>query len=331
MTADLRPRLIDTHGRAIDYLRLSVTDRCNLRCSYCMPEEGLPLVSKMDLLTDDDIVFLARIAIEQGIRKIRITGGEPLLRPGLTDLLGRIGSLAGLDRLVLTTNGSRLEPLAAELKAVGLQGVNISIDSLRADRFRRISRDGHLDACRDGIVAALAAGLDVKLNVVLMRGVNDDEIVNFVRFALGLPAAVRFIEHMPTGGRNAPFDLTVPSREVLQIIERDFELVPLMEPYQAGPSRNYRIGRSEGIVGVISPLSHRFCGLCNRLRVTATGLIRSCLFGEMETDLRPCLVARDETALADALRRSVLSKPASHQLDNGQFVPDLVYMSRLGG
>jgi GTP 3',8-cyclase len=331
MNSSAQARLIDTHGRAIDYLRLSVTDRCNLRCSYCMPEEGLPVVAKKDLLSDDDLLFLSRTAVSQGIRKIRITGGEPLLRPGLADLLGRISALDGLDKLVLTTNGSRLETLAGPLKDAGVQGVNISIDSLRADRFHEISRDGHLDACRDGIVAAMAVGLDVKLNVVVMRGVNDDEILNFVRFGLGLPAPVRFIEHMPTAGRTSPFNLTIPSSEVLETIGREFDLIPLLGSSQAGPSRNYRVGRSAGIVGVISPLSHRFCALCNRLRVTANGLIRSCLFQDQDTDLRPSLEARNEEELAEALRRAVLLKPASHHMGEGQHIPDLVFMSRMGG
>ena len=251
--------------------------------------------------------------------------------PNLVGLLTRITTIDGLEKLVLTTNGSRLETLAGPLKDAGVMGVNISIDSLRPDRFKEISRDGNLDSCRDGIIAAMAAGLEVKLNVVLMKGVNDDEILNFVRFALGLPAPVRFIEHMPTGGRTSPFNLTVPSSEVLEIIGREFELIPLMEPNQAGPSRNYRVGRSEAIVGVISPLSHRFCGLCNRIRVTATGLIRSCLFHDQEIDLRPFLTAQNEDELVKALRQAVLSKPASHQLGNGQYIPDLVFMSRMGG
>ena len=327
--------LVDGFSRRISYLRLSVTDRCNLRCSYCMPADGTPLLDRTEILSRSELVLLAKVALEVGIRKIRITGGEPLLRPDILELLQQVGSLPGLERLVLTTNGLRLQELAPVIKQAGVDGVNISIDSLRPQRFAQITRGGRLDQCRAGIEAALTAGLRVKLNVVIMAGVNDDEILDFVELGRSHPLAVRFIEYMPTRREQDDSQLTVPSEKVLEIIARHHELLPLGGELHAGPARRFRVAGWPGRVGVISPVSCQFCQDCNRIRVTSSGLARSCLFHEVGLDLGPWLKKKDAEGLARALRQVVTIKPEAHNLEKaGQ--PDAdgpgpVFMSRLGG
>lgn len=326
--------LVDGYLRKVSYLRLSVTDRCNLRCSYCVPAAGLPLAPRADLLAFDELVTVARSAVELGIRKIRITGGEPLLRPDIVELMEILGALPGLERLMVTTNGVRLAPLAGPLRAAGVHGVNISIDSLDADRYESITRGGRLADCLAGIDSALGAGLATKLNMVVMRDVNDDEVSAFVDLARRRDLTVRFIEYMPTKGREADRDLTVPTEDLLARIGRSHDLSP-MPPQKnlahAGPARMFALAGGSGRVGFISPVTCKFCLDCNRIRVTATGLARGCLFHDNGVDLKPWLRRSDLVGLQQALRRTVADKPRNHCIDQRPDDDHRIAMSQLGG
>lgn len=327
------PVLLDRRLRRINYLRLSVTDRCNLRCLYCMPAEGLPLFEKAELLSSRELLTIARTAVGLGIRKIRVTGGEPLLRQDILFLLESMGRLPHLERLVLTTNGLRLADVADDLVRCRVSGVNISIDSLQEDKFQAITRGGRLASCLSGIDAALTAGLNTKLNVVVMRGVNDDEILDFVALSRERQLAVRFIEYMPTRARGDGADLTLPTHQLLDRIRRHYPLTAADaedELRLAGPARNFHIPEHAGRIGVISPVSCRFCQDCNRIRVTPTGLARGCLFHEDGLDLRPYLRRGDDLGLARALLAVVQDKPEGHELGGDQHLGQ-VPMSRLGG
>jgi GTP 3',8-cyclase len=325
--------LKDSHQRRINYLRLSVTDRCNLKCSYCMPAEGLPIVSRDELLTSEEIMCIARVAVQLGIRKIRVTGGEPMVRPDILELLRELGSLPELELLVLTTNGLRLGKMAADLADAGVSGANISIDSLEPDRYRDITRGGDLKKCLEGIDASINAGLRTKINVVVMAGVNDHEASAFVDFVRTRPVTVRFIEYMPTRGRDKGPSLTVPTSELLDRLNQYAPLEPIERSgglTMAGPARNFRVPGALGSVGVISPVSCHFCEDCNRIRVTSTGLARGCLFHETGLDLKPWLRAGDEEGLARAMTQVVDDKPEKHQLDEDEG-PDPIQMSQIGG
>lgn len=327
--------LVDGYSRRISYLRLSVTDRCNLRCGYCLPAAGIPLLPAAKLLSRRELILLARVALETGIKKIRITGGEPLLREDILELLEEVGALPGLERLVLTTNGFKLDELAEPLKKAGVHGLNLSIDSLRPERYQQITRGGTLQQCRAGLDAALMAGIQVKLNVVLMSGVNSDEILDFVNLARELGVEVRFIEYMPTRGEQSADHLVVPSGQVLDTIAAGHELEPMTADSHAGPARRFRVGHPPATVGVISPMTCHFCQDCNRIRVTASGLARSCLFHEAGLDLRPWLQSNDARGLAAALAEVVSIKPEGHELEQRPWQSDNilgpVFMSRLGG
>lgn len=327
--------LTDRFGRRISYLRLSVTDRCDLRCTYCQPAGGLSCLAREDLLDRRELVLLCRVLTGMGVRKIRLTGGEPLVRPDVVDLVREIRPLAGLEQLVMTTNGTHLEELASDLRLAGLDRVNISIDSLRPDRYRRITRGGDLARCRAGIEAALAAGFPVKLNVVVMAGVNEDEIPAFAALARELPVEVRFIEYMPTGGDLAGADLLVPAGRVLELLAAGADLQEAVPEVHGGPARVFRVSGWPGSVGVISPVSNRFCADCNRIRVTASGLARGCLFREAGLDLKPWLAGNDAEGLSRAIEQVVALKPAAHGLDRTGRVageePGTVFMSRMGG
>jgi len=324
--------LKDSQQRRVNYLRLSVTDRCNLRCTYCMPAEGLPVFERDELLSHSEIMTIAQTAVQLGIRKIRVTGGEPLIRPDIMELLQELGALPDLERLVLTTNALRLDTLAVRLREAGVSGTNISIDSLNPELFREITRGGDLHRCLAGIEAAIDAGLRTKINVVVMAGVNDHEAPAFVDFARTRKVAVRFIEYMPTKGRDPSRNLTVPTAD---LIEKLLEVTPL-EPIErpgglnmAGPARNFRIPGAKGTVGVISPVSCNFCDDCNRIRITATGLARGCLFHNTGLDLKPWLRSGDKNGLMEAMRQVVLDKPTGHHMDDDGHEP--FDMSRLGG
>jgi cyclic pyranopterin phosphate synthase len=329
------PVLRDRRHRRIDVLRLSVTDRCNLRCRYCLPAAGSRLAPPAAVLDDRQLLMVAEAAVALGIRKIRVTGGEPLVRPGIAGLVGRLAPLPGLEHLALTSNGLRLADLASTLAAAGLRSVNVSCDSLRPERFAAITRGGELDRCLAGIAAARAAGLEVKINVVVMRGVNDDELLDFAALAQELAVPVRFIEFMPTRGR-ADGRQVLPSREVLARLAAAHSLTALPrdpDDRLAGPARYWRLGEGPGTVGVIAPVSHRFCRACNRIRVSAGGQVHGCLFRDEPAELLPWLRAGDREGLARALADAAWSKPDRHDLaaDGTRPGGETVPMARLGG
>ena len=321
--------LIDTHGRRINYLRLSVTDRCNLRCTYCMPPEGVPKLGHGDLLSYEELHRVARAAVDLGIRKIRVTGGEPLVRKGLVGFLERLAALPGLKELVLTTNGLLLEELALPLRRAGVQRLNISLDSLQPETFARVTRGGDLQRVLAGIAAAEAAGFPpVKLNMVVMRGVNDHELADFAALTLDRPWTVRFIEYMPAIREQGWERLAVSGAEILARIGVRYPLLPAVTTEMAGPARNFRISGARGAIGIITPVSGHFCDACNRIRVTAAGMARGCLFSGNGIDLKPLLTAGDE-ALREALAGVILRKPGGHRLSEGE--GEAFAMSGVGG
>jgi cyclic pyranopterin phosphate synthase len=323
--------MIDTYGRKINYLRLSVTDRCNLRCRYCMPEDGIPLLPQGGILTYEELFLVARTAVSLGIEKIRVTGGEPLIRKGILDFLSRLAGIPGLRQLVLTTNGLLLNEMAGLLKAAGIQRLNISIDSLVPENFRRITRGGDVSRVLSGIAAAEAAGFPIKLNMVVMRGVNDHEVVDFAALTLDKPYAVRFIEFMPSGADADWQSRVVPGREILDRISKRFGFAEIGRGELAGPAKDYRIRGAAGTIGVITPVTGHFCDGCNRIRVTASGMARGCLFSETETDLKPILRGNDPSELEKILLRIVGTKPGKHRLCEEPAGPSPLGMSRVGG
>ncbi len=325
----------DMFARSIDYLRIAVTDRCNLRCVYCMPQEGVPFRPHADILRYEEIERIVRVAAGLGIRRVRLTGGEPLVRLGLVDLVRNLASLPGIEEVSMTTNGTLLAQYADALAAAGLKRVNVSLDSLDPERFQTITRRGNLATVLAGIEAALQAGLTpVKVNMVVMRGQNDDELVAMARQTLTRPWHVRFIEWMPVGvaaRREGWTGHVVTAAEMRARIEA--VLGPL-EPVQvtgAGPARTFRLDGATGTIGFISAVSEHFCATCNRLRLTADGKLRFCLLREGELDLRGVLRAGcSDAQLADLIAAAVLAKPKGHQLAEGVAVEDRA-MAQIGG
>lgn len=305
----------DCFQREINYLRVSVTDRCNLRCRYCMPEEGVVLKGYRDILSLEEIARLVSCAAELGIKKVRLTGGEPLVRRGLAGLVQLIGDVSGIEEIALTTNGMLLPRHAGELKAAGLDRVNISLDTMDPEKFRYITRSGILDRVLAGIEAALAAGLGpVKLNMVVVKGFNDDEILDFARLTLGRPLHVRFVELMPVGeGRGEGF---LPLGEVRERIAAHFSLEPRHDLPGNGPADYYTIPGAAGRIGFIAAMSRRFCKSCNRLRLTTDGKIRPCLQKEIEVDVMRLLRSgADDAALREAFRQAAAVKPEKHDME----------------
>ncbi|MGQ0644758.1 MAG: GTP 3',8-cyclase MoaA [Elusimicrobiota bacterium] len=305
----------DGFGRKIDYLRLSVTDRCNLRCVYCLPEFYQGQSPPAEVLTDGEVVRLAEIFSGLGFSKIRITGGEPLVRPGLPELIRGIAGVPGVSDIALSTNGTLLPALAEDLARSGLKRVNVSLDSLRPDRFAAITRRGKLASVLEGVEAALAAGLSpVKINVVVVRGMNEDEIPDFVRLARDRPLHVRFIELMPMGetGFFTP-ERRVPLEEILERAGGLQPLPPVDWPRGHGPARYYRQEGARGTVGVISALSCGFCSSCNRVRLSARGSLVPCLDGAEGADLRtPLRAGAGPDALKEMILQVIRKKPERH-------------------
>jgi cyclic pyranopterin phosphate synthase len=294
--------LIDNHQRRLTYLRLSVTDKCNLRCWYCQPAQGLPLLPHSEILSYEEMLRLVGLFMGLGVNKIRVTGGEPLMRRDLIPFLSRLKSIAPDVELCLTTNGLRLAEMATELKAAGVSRVNVSLDSLRPERFRAITRVDALDRVLDGLETALATGFEpVKINMVPLAGVNDDEIADFGRLTLGRPLEVRFIEFMPLGdGSRWRPELVVSSAEVMRRLSSLGRLDPIDPRPGDGPARRYRIEGAAGAVGFISAMTDHFCETCNRLRLTAEGRLRPCLLSDLEVDLKVPL--RDGASDAELTR-----------------------------
>ena len=324
-------RLIDSFGRKINYLRLSVTDRCNLRCSYCMPHDGILKRPHGDVLSYEELFTIARASVEIGIEKIRITGGEPLVRKEIVPFLSRLSAIPGLRQLVLTTNGVLLDEMALPLRDAGVQRLNISLDSFRPETFARITRRSDHARVLNGIKAAEEAGFPIKLNAVVMRGVNDDELLEFAAMTIGRNITVRFIEYMPAIKEQGWQKLVVPGDEIIGRIGARYPLSRVEQGELAGPAREFRIDGAEGTVGIITPLSSHFCGECNRIRVTSAGMARSCLFSDSETDLKPYLAGDDSTRLIEALRSIVGAKPGSHRLSLEESDHNAFTMAAIGG
>jgi GTP 3',8-cyclase len=324
----------DDFGRAINYLRVSVTDRCNLRCVYCMPAEGIQKRPHAEILRYEELALIIRAAAELGICKVRLTGGEPLARLGLVDFVRLVAAIPGIDDLSMTTNGTLLARHAAALADAGLRRVNISLDTLRADRFHYITRRGCLDDVRAGIAAAQAADLSpIKLNMVVIRGLNDDEVTDFARRTVSDGWHVRYIEWMPVGtGLDWSGDGVVSIAEIRARIEAECgPLEPVDGLLGSGPARYYRLRGAQGTVGFIGALSNHFCATCNRLRLTADGHLRPCLMDAHEIDLSALLRAgAGLETVRGLLAEAIQHKPEGHNLDE-ELSPQDRMMSQIGG
>ena len=328
--------LPDSFGRIATDLRVSLTDRCNLRCAYCMPPEGLDWLPTTDQLTDDEVVRLVRIGVERlGIREVRFTGGEPLLRRGLVGIVARTAALRPRPEISLTTNAIGLERTAGPLRAAGLDRVNVSLDTLRPETFRKLARRDRLPDVLDGLAAAVQAGLrPVKVNAVLMRDLNDDEAVPLLRYCLDRGYELRFIEQMPLdaqhGWKRAEM---VTAEEILAALGREFTLTP-DDPRQRGsaPAEAFLVDGGPARVGVIASVTRPFCGTCDRVRLTADGQVRNCLFARSESDLRgPLRAGADDAELAAAWRRAVAVKLPGHGINDPSFLQPDRPMSAIGG
>ncbi|PJI50274.1 MAG: GTP 3',8-cyclase MoaA [Pseudomonas sp.] len=327
-------QLVDPFGRRITYLRLSVTDRCDFRCTYCMSED-MQFLPRDQVLSLEELEAVADAFIGLGVKRIRITGGEPLVRKGLTGLLKRLGARPELEDLSITTNGSQLRERAAELRAAGVRRLNISLDSLRRERFAAFTRSDKLEQVLDGIDAAREAGFErIKLNAVVQKGRNDDEVCDLVAFALEKGIDISFIEEMPLGSVSSHErkQTLCSSDEVRAQLAERWQLLPTPER-SGGPSRYYRIDGNASRIGFISPHSHNFCGDCNRVRVTAEGKLVLCLGHEGALDLRQLLREHpgDGVRLRDALMQALQLKPERHHFEADRQVQVLRFMSMTGG
>lgn len=330
--------LIDSFGRQITYVRLSVTDRCDFRCVYCMAEE-MVFLPKSQVLTLEEILIVARNLVACGVRKIRLTGGEPLVRPGVVGLARQIRALPGLEELSMTTNGGRLQDLAGPLREAGVDRLNISLDSLDADRFQALTRTGRLGRVLAGIQAAQDAGFErTKLNAVILRGRNDDEVLPLVRFALERGLDLSFIEEMPLGAISDHDRAAVymSSDDVRELIREEYALEPSADQ-TGGPSRYFRIPGASSRIGFISPHSHNFCGDCNRVRVTTEGRLLLCLGNEHSIDLRAVIreggasASEVDARVQKALRDAMAIKPERHHFELDDEPQILRFMNATGG
>lgn len=324
--------LSDSFQRPVNYLRISVTDRCSLRCIYCMPPEGVCLMPHDDILTYEEIYSVVSAAAELGVNKIRITGGEPLVRAKLPRLIRMLASISPIDDISLTTNGILLARYAAQLKSAGLRRVNVSLDTLNPDRFQQITRGGKMKDVLKGIDAALSCGLTpVKINVVVMAGINDDELLDFAVKTRDEGWHVRFIEQMPVAGNNILTPQFVPVSEMRRRLEKLGQLEPCAVTVGNGPAKYFKLPGASGTIGFITPVSEHFCFSCNRLRLTADGKLRLCLLNDGGIDLRETLRKGASAAeLKKLIEAAVASKPESHHLAQG-CVPQNNSFSQVGG
>jgi GTP 3',8-cyclase len=328
--------LTDSYGRVATDLRVSLTDRCNLRCDYCMPAEGLDWLPKPELLTDDEVVRLIRIGVERlGIAEVRFTGGEPLLRRGLVDVVARTAALRPRPEISLTTNGIGLGRLAGPLHAAGLDRVNVSLDTLRPETFRTLARRDRLGDVLAGLAAAAATGLaPVKVNTVLMRGKNDDEAVPLARFCLEHGYQLRFIEQMPLDAQHGWRRVNmVTADEILAALSAEFSLIP-DDPEARGsaPAEAFLVDGGPAQIGVIGSVTRPFCGSCDRVRLTADGQVRNCLFARSESDMRgPVRAGASDAEIADLWRLAVASKLPGHGINDPGFLQPSRPMSAIGG
>lgn len=326
--------MLDSFSREINYLRVSVTDRCNYRCVYCMPAEGVPMNKREDILSLEEILKVVRSAAKIGIKKIRITGGEPLVRKGIVELVQGISQIQQIDDIALTTNGALLPQYAVDLKEAGLKRVNISLDTLKPERFHDVTRVGELKSVWAGIEAAWNVGFEpVKINTVVVKGFNDDEVMDFVKLTKTLPLHIRFIELMPIGVTDRfSKDKFISVKEIREHIINSVPLEPAKLAQGNGPARYYRIPEAVGTVGFISALSNHFCDSCNRLRLTSDGKLRPCLQSPKEVDIRtPLRKGASEEELAKIMRETIRIKPEAHNMNLQGWGDNERTMSQIGG
>jgi cyclic pyranopterin phosphate synthase len=333
-THPLPQKLVDQFGRTVDYIRLSITDRCDFRCVYCMAEE-MTFLPREEVLSLEECARLVKAFVSLGVSKVRITGGEPLVRKNALWLFEEVGKLDGLKELVLTTNGSQLEKQAQDLKNAGVKRINISVDSLDAARFKKITRTGDLDKVLRGIQAAKLAGFEnIKLNTVLMRGFNDDEALSLVSFAIAEAIDISFIEEMPLGDVDHSRESTFYSNtDTLKILQSEYPLISSAET-TGGPAHYWRVANTKTKIGFISPHSHNFCESCNRVRITCKGELYLCLGQEDKVDLMPLLRdhPNDDQPLIKAILDSMAIKPKGHDFDLRRAEPAVIrFMSHTGG
>ena len=316
--------LIDRFNRRINYLRVSITDRCNLRCVYCTPPDGERRLRHRDILRYEELLRIVRIAIKLGIKKIRLTGGEPFVRKGVQEFIPRLTSIKGLDDVSLTTNGVYLKENLEMLKAAGIKRINVSIDSLNRVKFKRITRFDYLTKVWEGIEKARDIGFyPIKLNVVIMKGINDNEVLDFGRLAIEHPYHIRFIECMPVGFESNSLAF-IPNSEIEKTLVHKFgPLIPVSPGQNDGPAERYRFDGGKGEIGLISPISNSFCQHCNRLRLTANGMLLPCLLSNIEVDIKdPLRKGCLDEELIEVFLKAVKEKPECHVLnfDNNQKV-----------
>jgi cyclic pyranopterin phosphate synthase len=330
--------LMDRFGRMHDYLRISVTDRCNLRCVYCMPEEGMEFEPDEKLLSFEEITEVVRVLAGLGVRKLRLTGGEPLVRKNLEQLIGMLSQIPGIEDIALTTNGIYFASRAEKLRAAGLTRVNISLDSLKADRFSLITRGGDIHRVLASIEEAYRVGITpIKLNVVLMKGINDDEIEDFLQMTIDRPIQVRFIEYMPIGHQDEQWKSRYLSLTTVldRCKEKGWNAAASDAVYGNGPSQNFRIDGALGSFGLIHPISDHFCETCNRLRITADGNVKPCLYWSDEFNVRKYI--GDDAAVEELFFRALDIKPQNHEMaqalmnETQSHTPTLRRMSQIGG
>ena len=310
---DMGAALLEQEARTINYLRLSVTDRCNLRCLYCMPDEGMDFLPHDEILSYEEMLHLVEVSVRSGIRKVRLTGGEPLVRKDFLSFLERLSAMEDLKEISLTTNAVLLKDYAAGIRQCGICRINVSLDSLKPERFFHITRRDLFHKVWEGIEEAERLNFHpIKINVVAMRGINDDEVLDFARLTLEKPFHVRFIEFMPVGkNNNWSSERFITSREVLERIKALGDIEPIEHDAMDGPAERFRIRGARGEVGLISAVSNHFCDTCNRLRLTAEGRLRGCLFSDKEIDVKtPLRTGKGDDHLAGLLRRAIREKPA---------------------
>lgn len=316
----------DSFGREINYLRISLTDRCNLRCEYCMPEKGVNKLNHEEILTLEEIFELTKAFVELGVNKIRFTGGEPLVRYGVLDLISKVSKLDGVKEIAMTTNGTLLKNNAMKLKEAGLSRLNISLDTLDKEKYKEITRGGDISRVLEGIEAAKEAGLTpIKINTVLIGGFNEDEIPKFVDLTNDHKIDVRFIELMPIGeARSFAMDKFIPNRRVLEAVK---ELEPIPNEDISSPAVYYKLPNALGKVGIINPISCKFCSNCNRVRLTSTGKLKLCLHSNREIDLKEAL--RNKEDIKKLIEESILTKEEEHHLENKEYITR--NMNQIGG
>jgi len=329
----LKKKLIDKYNRHLNYLRISITDRCNLQCMYCMPPGFIPRLHHNEILRYEEIIRIIKVGISLGISKVRITGGEPLVRKGVYDFLKRLADMDGLSDIALTTNGVSLKDNIEKIKAAGIKRMNISLDTLSRNKYKEITGHDKFDQVWEGIELAHKNGFDpIKLNMVALSGVNDDELSDFARLSFSYPFHIRFIEYMPIGKSRMKYGPLLLVPEIKKRISTIGKLIPVKNSINDGPAERYKFEGAKGEIGFIGALSHHFCNRCNRLRLTASGQLRPCLLSDQHEDLKsPLRKGCSDEELAEIFLAAVRHKPSDHNLSISSPEKVLSQMSSIGG